>query len=69
MLQNAFPTLNKYVKSGHTIDGNMIKISSAVEREILDNFKYMLSLKYKGLNLFFTDIDYIKKLMLNEIGD
>lgn len=47
--------------------GKFIKISSAVEKEIIDDFEYMLSLKSSGLNLFFTDIDYIKNLMLEEL--
>lgn len=67
LIQNAFPTLEKYIKSRHTVDGKIVKISSAVEREIIDNFKYMLSLKANGLNLFFTDIDYIKDLILKEL--
>ena len=67
LIQNAFPTLEKYIQSRHTIDGNFIKISSAVEKEIIEDFKYMLSLKSSGLNLFFTDIDYIKELMLEEL--
>lgn len=66
LIQNAFPTLEKYIQSMHTIDGKYIKISSAVQKEIIDDFQYMLSLKSSGLNLFFTDIDYIKKLMQEE---
>lgn len=66
LIQNAFPTVEKYVKSKHTIDGKYVKVSDAVKREILDDFKYMLSLKRKGLNLFFTDIDKIKEKMLEE---
>ncbi len=67
LIQNAFPTLEKYVQSRHTIDGKIVKISSAVQREIIDNFEYMLSLKSNGLNLFFTDIDFIKGLMFKEL--
>ncbi len=67
LIQNAFPTLEKYIKSRHTIDGKFVKISTAVEREIVDNFEYMLSLKANGLNLFFTDIDFIKNLMFEEL--
>lgn len=67
LIQNAFPTIEKYVKGKHTIDGNVVKISSAVQREIIDDFKYMISLKTSGLNLFFTDIDKIKEIMLNEL--
>lgn len=67
LIQNAFPTLEKYIQSRHTVDGKIVKISSAVEREIVNNFEYMLSLKASGLNLFFTDIDYIKNLMFEEL--
>ena len=42
LIQNSFPTLEKYIESKHTIDGKFIKISSAVEREILDDFEYKL---------------------------
>lgn len=69
LIQNAFPTLNKYVKNRHTIDGKIVKIPEAVKKEIVDNFKYMLILKNnRGLNLFFTDIDKIKEMMLKEIN-
>ena len=67
LIQNAFPTLEKYIQSRHTIDGRIVKISSAVQREIIDDFEYMLSLKSNGLNLFFTDIDFVKNLMFKEL--
>ena len=53
LIQNAFPTIEKYVKNKHTIDGKHIRIATAVQREIIDDFQYMLSLKTEGLNLFF----------------
>ena len=31
------------------------------------NFKYLMSLKKYGKNLFFPDIDKIKRIMLNEL--
>lgn len=68
LIQNAFPTLEKYIQSRHTIDGKLVRISTAIEREIIDDFKYMLSLKEDGLNLFFTDIDKIKEQMLEEVN-
>lgn len=67
LIQNAFPTIKKYVKNYHTINGKCIKITPSVENRIIDNFKNMLSLKNKGLNLFFTDIDKIKQMMLKEL--
>ena len=67
LIQNAFPTLEKYIQSRHTVDGKIVKVASAVEREIINDFQYMLSLKANGLNLFFTDIDKIKEIMLKEL--
>lgn len=64
LLQNAFPTIEKYVKSKHSIDGRYIRISSYIEKEVISDFKYMLSLKKSGLNLFFADIDRIKNIMM-----
>lgn len=67
LIQNAFPTIEKYVKNKHTIDGKHIRVATVVQREIIDNFEYMLSLKTEGLDLFFTDIDSIKEKMLEEL--
>ena len=39
------------------------------KREIINDLKYILSLKESGLNLFFTDIDKIKEQMLNELNN
>lgn len=68
LIQNAFPTIPKYVKSKHSIDGRYIRISKYIEKEIIDDFQYMLSLKKDGLDLFFTDIDTIKEKMLEELN-
>lgn len=68
LIQNAFPTIEKYIESRHIIDGHFIKVPSSVEREVISDFKYMLSLKERGLNLFFVDIDRVKKRILDELG-
>lgn len=67
LLQNAFPTLKKYIDHIHTIDGKPAKVSETLSKLILTNFRYLLKLKSKGINLFFTDIDKIKEQMLNEL--
>ena len=66
LLQNAFPTLEKYIDHVHTINGKPLKVIDSVRDEIFTNFKYLLALKKQGTNLFFTDIDYIKNIMLEE---
>ena len=49
LIQNAFPTIEKYIKNIHKIDGRIIKVSTLVEREIISSFEYILSLKKNGL--------------------
>ncbi len=69
LLQNAFPTLEKYIDHIHTIDGHPAKVPETLEKIIINNFKNLLKLKSKGINLFFTDIDQIKKQMLKELEE
>ena len=66
LLQNAFPTLEKYIDHPHIVDGKPLKVIDTLKDEILENFKYLLALKKEGRNLFFTDIDAIKEKMLLE---
>lgn len=67
LLQNAFPTLEKYIDHVHTINGVPLKIPTDLQHEIKGLFKNMLGLKKRGTNLFFTDIEKLKEKMLEEI--
>lgn len=67
LLQNAFPTLEKYIDHVHTIDGVPFRVPTDLQHEIKIMFKNMLGLKKRGTNLFFTDIDKLKDKMLEEI--
>ncbi len=69
LLQNAFPTLEKYIDHPHTKNGVPVKVSDNLKNEILYNFNSLLALKKQGNNLFFPDIDKIKKIMLDELKD
>ena len=69
LLQNAFPTLEKYIDHAHLLDnGKPAKVVESLKEEILQKFKYLLKLKSKGVNLFFADIDKIKEKMLKELN-
>lgn len=68
LLQNAFPTLEKYISHPHTVNGEIVKVSDKLRKEILTNFNLLLALKKKGNNLFFTDIDKIRDIMLDEMN-
>ena len=67
LFQNAFPTLEKYIDHVHTSNGAPAKVGSLLKDEILNNFKNLLKLKNHGYNVFFTDIDKIKKQMEDEL--
>lgn len=69
LLQNSFPITEKYIDHEHKINNVYIHVISSIEKEILENFNYMLNLKEEGKNLFFTDIDRIKNIMLEETLD
>ena len=68
LLQNAFPTLEKYIDHPHTINGAPVRVGDLLKDEILENFNALLAMKKQGINLFFTDIDKIKEMMLEELG-
>ncbi len=67
LLQNAFPTLKKYIDHVHTVDGKPARVPEKLEEIILENFKKLMKLHYRGIKVFFTDIDKIKDQMLNEL--
>lgn len=67
LIQNAFPTLEKYIDHPHTKNGAPVKVADNLKKEILDNFNSLIALKKQGNNLFFADIDNIKKQMLDEL--
>lgn len=66
LLQNAFPTLEKYIDHIHTVDGVSLRVPTDLQNEIKSMFKNMLGLKNRGTNLFFADIDGLKAKMLEE---
>ena len=68
LIQNAFPILEKYIDHPHIVDGKPLKVISTLKNKILYNFKHLLELKNEGINLFFTDIDNIKEIMINELS-
>jgi len=67
LIQNAFPTLEKYIDHEHIVKGKIITSPSALTAEILGNFRKMLMFKERGNNLFFTDIDGIKEKLEHEL--
>ncbi|MCM1053166.1 MAG: hypothetical protein NC483_04255 [Ruminococcus sp.] len=69
LIQNVFPTLPKYISHIHYKNGKPLKVVDNLKFEILKNFRDLLSMKRNGNNLFFTDIDAIKEMMLEELNE
>lgn len=67
LLQNTFPILEKYIDHVHTIDGKPARVPKTLEKVILKSFKDLMELKERGVDLFFTDIDKIRKQLENEL--
>ena len=67
LIQNAFPIIEKYIDHVHKEGDVTVMLDKDLQKIILRKFKLLLSLKNKGINLFFTDIDKLKKLMLSEL--
>ena len=67
LIQNAFPTLEKYIDHVHTLNGKPAKVPTLLRQKIISNFEGMIEMKNRGINLFFTDIDRIKNMMEEEL--
>lgn len=68
LIQNAFPTLEKYIDHVHTVDGKPARVPEALEEKILEDFKELLKIHNHGKKIFFVDIDKIKKILVNELN-
>lgn len=62
-----FSFFKKYIDYSYTINGVPVRVADNLKNEILENFNSLLALKKQGTNLFFPDIDKIKKIMLDEL--
>ena len=67
LLQNAFPTLEKYIDHVHTVDGKPARVPKKLEEIILKDFIELMKLHNRSIKVFFTDIDKIKEKMIKEL--
>lgn len=66
LIQNAFPTLPKFLSHPHTVNGKPYRVPTGIQREIKYNFDELMKLKKRGMNLFFTDVDKIIEIIKRE---
>lgn len=66
LLQQAFPILEKYLKKEPCKEkGKPFRVPIKVKREVLIAFRYLLLLRKRGNNLFYTDIDFLKYILVS----
>ena len=67
LLQNMFPTIEKYVDHIHIINGKEARVINQVEKEIESTFNHIMKLIELGKKVVFTDVDNDIKTMLDEL--
>ena len=67
LIQNAFPVIDKYLDHIHTIENKPIQIHKELDRTLNIYLKQVLAMQKRGINLLFTDIEKIKKIMETEL--
>ena len=50
LIQNAFPTLEKYIDHPHIVDGKPLKVIDTLKSKILYNFNSLLAMKRQEIN-------------------
>jgi len=68
LIQNAFPTIEKYIDHIHTINNIPLKVTEALKEKILKNFIFSMN-QYKSINkkIFLSNMEDNIKLILKEI--
>lgn len=70
LLQNMFPTIEKYVDHVHIVNGEETKVINRIAKEIEENFNKLMILMKQGKKVIFTDVENDMKIMLKELkGD
>ena len=68
LIQNAFPTIEKFIANVHIKNGKPLKVIESLKKEILENFeKTMILWEKVDKNVFFSDVDNNRKIMLAEL--
>ena len=67
LLQNMFPTIEKYVDHIHIINGTEAKVIEKVANELENNFHKIMGLNKQGKKVIFTDVENDLNKMIEEL--
>ena len=67
LIQNAFPITSNYFDHIHTSQGKPLTLHETTAKTIVNNLRNNHLLHERGVRIFFTDIDRIYHLMVEEL--
>jgi len=67
LLQNMFPTIEKYVDHSHIINGVEAKVINQVAKELEDTFNRIMKLVEIGKKVIFTDVKKDIQIMIEQL--
>ncbi len=67
LIQNAFPITPDYFDHVHTVQGKPLTLHKATAANIVKCLQSNLALHQRGVNLFFADIDRLRKIMVEHL--
>ena len=68
LLQNMFPTIEKYVDHVHIVNGEEAKVINQIILEIEKSFNKLIRLNKIGKKVIFTNIEKDMQIMLEELN-
>ncbi len=69
LIQNMFPTIEKYIEEVYVRKSNEVTITYALEKEIKEKANLVLEIAKKGKKVVFPDIIRIKQILLQELKE
>ena len=66
LIQNIFPTTEKYIKEKYTNSNKDVEIPTAVKEEIISKSLKVVAMAEKGVNIPFYNIIEMKNILLND---
>ena len=68
LLQNMFPTIEKYVDHVHIVNGKEARVIETITKQIEEKFNKLINLSKKGRKVVFTNIEKDISIMLRELN-
>ena len=67
LLQNMFPITPHYLDHIHTKSGNPLPVKYSIQQTIQTKIKQIFQIHSRGRKIVFTDIDRLRKIMIDEM--